>query len=81
MPAKITVYSKPACPQCDQAKALITKAGYDYEEIILDVGQQKDPAKSYITKEELLSVIPTARMMPQVLMDGKVINVSELYML
>lgn len=64
-----TVYSKPACPFCDQAKMLLTSKGLAYEEKILDVGQPKLEGKQYVTKEQLLAAAPGARTVPQIL-DG-----------
>lgn len=61
-----TVYSKPACPQCDQSKSLIKAKGRDYVEVILDVGQPKAEGVSYISREELIAKAPGARMMPQI---------------
>lgn len=62
-----TVYSKPACPACDQAKALILAKGLSYEEIVLDVGQPKVEGRSYITRTALLEKFPTARTVPQIM--------------
>jgi len=67
----LTVYSKPACPQCDQAKALLKSKGVEFKVVHLDVQQPKVPGEEYITRDELLAKIPTARMMPQI-MDGDV---------
>jgi glutaredoxin 3 len=61
-----TVYSKPACPQCDMAKSIIKAKGYNYTEIILDVGQLKAEGVTYISRDELLTKVPGARMMPQI---------------
>jgi glutaredoxin len=61
-----TVYSKPNCQYCDKAKALLLAKDLPFEIIHLDVGQQKDDAVQYITKDELLQIIPTARTMPQI---------------
>jgi glutaredoxin len=61
-----TVYSKPDCPQCDAAKALLTFNGHPYREVILDVGQAKLDESTYISREDLLQQIPTARTMPQI---------------
>jgi glutaredoxin len=62
-----TVYSKPACPACDQAKALILAKGLSYEEIVLDIGQPKVEGKMYISRDALLAKFPTARTVPQIL--------------
>lgn len=68
------VYSKPACPQCDQAKALLDAKGLQYTSVMLDVGQPKVDGVEYITRDELLAKIPGARMMPQIEQDGAVVG-------
>lgn len=60
------VYSKPACPFCDRAKALLDSTGHEYRETILDVGQPKLDGRTYITRDVLLERFPTARTMPQI---------------
>ncbi len=62
-----TVYSKPQCPFCDQAKALLESKGVPFAVVNLDIGQQKEEGKLYISRDELLAKIPTARTMPQIL--------------
>lgn len=62
----LTVYSKPACPQCEQAKSFIKQKGMQYLEVILDVGQPKTNGVQYITRDALLQKFPTAKMMPQI---------------
>ena len=32
--AKIDIYTKPYCPYCDRAKALLNKKGVEYNEIV-----------------------------------------------
>ena len=66
------VYSKPNCPFCDQAKALLTAKNLPYQEFILDVGQERELGKTYVDRDEVLSTFPGARTMPQiaVLEDG-----------
>lgn len=61
-----TVYSKPNCPHCDQAKALLKKLDEQFEVITLDVGQPKIESQRYISREELLAKFPTAKTMPQI---------------
>ena len=61
-----TVYSKPACSFCDQAKALLKSKGLEFKEIIIDVGQPKDASKTYVTAAELKAKVPTARTVPQI---------------
>jgi glutaredoxin 3 len=62
---KATVWSKDACPFCLQAKALLESRGIEYEERNV----QKD-----WTKEQLLEVVPTARTLPQIFIDDKLIG-------
>jgi glutaredoxin 3 len=59
------IWSKYACPNCDQAKALLTQNGIKYEEKKIGDGY---------TKEDLLEEIPMARSVPQILLDGKLIG-------
>lgn len=61
-----TVYSKPSCSFCDQAKALLKSKDLSFKEIIIDIGQQKDPSKSYMSAQELKAKIPSARTVPQI---------------
>lgn len=63
------VYSKPACSQCDQAKALLKTKGIDFEVVHLDVGQPKIDGEKYIARDELLLKVPGARTMPQIFKD------------
>lgn len=59
-----TVYSKPACPQCDQAKALLAATSTPYREIVVDVGQPKSSDREYVSRDELLARFPGVRMLP-----------------
>lgn len=64
-----TVYSKPNCGFCDQAKNLLSSQGLQYDVINLDVGQPKEDGAKYITRDDLLSKVPSARTMPQIFME------------
>jgi glutaredoxin 3 len=57
---KAIVWSKDACPFCDQAKALLTQQGIVYEERKIGAGY---------TREQLLEAVPTARTVPQIFLD------------
>jgi len=59
---KATVWSKPMCPLCDKAKALLTAKGIEYEERKLG---------SEWTKEQLLEAVPNARSVPQIFLDDE----------
>ena len=59
------VWSKYHCPYCDQAKELLTQKGITFEERKIGDGW---------TKEELLEAIPTARTVPQIILEGELIG-------
>ena len=54
---KAVVWSKDACPFCDQAKALLRQKGIEFEE--------KKVGHGY-TREQLLEAVPDARTVPQI---------------
>ena len=62
---KAIVWSKYHCPYCDQAKALLTQKGIEFEEKKIGDGY---------TKEDLLESVPTARTVPQIFLDGQLIG-------
>lgn len=62
---KATIWSKYHCPYCDQAKALLTQKGIQFEEKKIGDGY---------TKEELLEAVPTARTVPQIFIDEQLIG-------
>jgi len=62
---KAIVWSKYHCPFCDQAKALLTQKGIEFEERKIGDGY---------TKEDLLEAVPTARTVPQIFLDGNLIG-------
>lgn len=61
-----TVFSKPSCPHCEQAKALLETRGLNFKVVHLDVGQPKMAGEMYISRDELLAQFPGARTMPQI---------------
>lgn len=61
----IEIWSKDNCPYCDQAKQLLSLKGKEYIEKKIGYGY---------TKEDLLVVVPTARSVPQIIIDGTVIG-------
>ncbi len=62
---KAIVWSKHHCPFCDQAKALLTQKGIEFEERKVGDGY---------TKEDLLEAVPSARTVPQIFLDGNLIG-------
>jgi glutaredoxin len=62
---KATIWSKYQCPYCDQAKALLTQKGIQFEERKIGDGW---------TKEDLLEAVPTARSVPQIFLNEELIG-------
>ena len=62
---KALVWSKDLCPYCDRAKALLKQKDIEFEERKIGSGW---------TKEQLLESVPTARTVPQIFLDGKLIG-------
>jgi glutaredoxin 3 len=62
---KAIVWSKYHCPYCDQAKALLTQRGIEFEERKIGDGY---------TREELLEAVPTARTVPQIFIGEQLIG-------
>ena len=61
----VVLWSKYHCPYCDQAKALLKQRGIPFEERKIGDGW---------SKEELLEAIPTARTVPQIIINEKLIG-------
>jgi len=62
---KAVIWSKYHCPYCDQAKALLSMKGIQFEEKKIGDGY---------TKEELLEAVPNARTVPQIFLDGELVG-------
>lgn len=62
---KAVIWSKYHCPYCDQAKALLSSKGIQFEEKKIGDGY---------TKEELLEAVPNARTVPQIFLDGELVG-------
>jgi len=62
---KAVIWSKYQCPYCDQAKALLEQKGIKFEERKIGDGY---------TKDDLLEAVPTARTVPQIFLDEKLIG-------
>lgn len=59
------VWSKNQCTFCEQAKRLLKLKGVEFEERKIDNGW---------TREQLLEAVPTARTVPQIVLDGQLIG-------
>ena len=62
---KAIVWSKNACPFCDQAKNLLKLKGIEYEERNISTDW---------TREQLLEAVPDARTVPQIFLDQQLID-------
>ena len=62
---KAIVWSKDHCPACDQAKAMLKQKGIEFEE--------RNVTRDW-TREQLFEAVPTARTVPQIFLDGKLVG-------
>jgi len=62
------VWTKPGCTFCDMAKSLLQQKGIEYEERNIGSGW---------TKEQLLEAIPSARSVPQIVLNDEYIGTYE----
>ncbi len=60
---QVTVWSKDACQFCDMTKSLLESKGISFEE--------KKIGYNGISRDDLLKVLPSARSVPQVFVDGE----------
>ena len=65
----VTIYTKPFCPYCARAEALLTKKGVKYEEIVASM----DPAK----KQEMMQRSGGRSTFPQVFIGDKHVGGSD----
>lgn len=59
--SEVIIWSKYNCPYCDQAKSLLSQKGIQFEERKIGDGW---------TREDLLESIPSARTVPQIVING-----------
>ena len=62
---KAIVWSQPNCQYCNMAKSLLRQRGYEVEERIVSVTH---------TKEQLLEAVPNAKSVPQIFLNGILVN-------
>ena len=62
---KALIWSKYNCTFCDQAKSLLNLKGIEFEERKIGDGY---------TREDLPEAVPTARTVPQIFLDDKLIG-------
>jgi glutaredoxin 3 len=62
----VVVWSKDNCPYCVKAKTLLNIKGIEFEERNISQGPY--------TREQLLESCPSARTVPQIVIDGQVIG-------
>ena len=61
----VTIWSKQSCQFCDMAKNLLKSKGVDFQENKIGEGY---------TRDDLLKVVPTARTVPQIFINDKLIG-------
>lgn len=66
-PEEVSLFTKPGCPFCTKAKAMLADAGFDYEEIVLGQDATLTSLKAVSGRETV----------PQVFIGGKHIGGSE----
>ena len=62
---KVVIYTKPDCSYCGRAKKLLEIQGISYQEIVIGTD---------VTREEFLELIPTAKTVPQIIIDNELIG-------
>ena len=67
--ADVVLYTKPGCPYCHAAMALLDRKGVDYTEIVAS----NDPAR----KAEMVEKAGGKATFPQIFIDGKHIGGSD----
>jgi glutaredoxin len=60
------IYSKPNCPYCVQAKALLDSKNFEYLELELDLGQEQKSNTNYVPMSQLEELVPGVRTVPQI---------------
>ncbi|GAA6186852.1 glutathione peroxidase [Aliiglaciecola sp. NS0011-25] len=66
-PEAVSIFTKPGCPFCSKAKALLKDKGYSYEEIVMGAGATLTSLKAITGRDTV----------PQVFIGGKHIGGSE----
>lgn len=62
-----TVYSKPNCPFCVQAKNLLKQNSKDFTEIHLDFGQLQVEGETYLSRESFFEKFPAQKSLPLII--------------
>jgi glutaredoxin-like protein len=63
-PASVTIFTRKGCPHCFRAKTLLTDAGFEFEELVLN--------RNY--SDRTLRAVANATTFPQIFIDGKSIG-------
>ena len=72
----IKVFSRPVCTYCTQAKELLQKAGFEYEEYLLGDGMKTLGENKYqVTPDQFFEMIgKTVRTVPQITWNDELIG-------
>jgi glutaredoxin 3 len=68
---KAEIYTKLNCPYCTKAKELLNDKGIEYHEYLISpgFGEKGHKNQSYVTRDDLLQKLPTAKTVPQIWLD------------
>ena len=70
---KAEIWTKVVCPWCVKAKEILNELNIPYNEFIVSSGVDENPPEEnqrYVTKQDLLDRLPTAKTVPQIWIDG-----------
>jgi glutaredoxin 3 len=68
------IWTKDPCPYCVKAKKILNDLNIPYTEYKISAGMgesQPAPNQFYVTRDQLLEKMPTARTVPQIWIDGR----------
>lgn len=60
------IYSRPNCTFCTQSKALLKSKGLEYLELMIDLGQPREPNTEYVFLRDLEQLLPGVKTVPQI---------------
>lgn len=71
---KAEIWTKDMCPYCVKAKRILRDLNIPYDEYKISAGMGEappEPNQYYVTRDQLLERLPTAKTVPQIWIDGR----------
>lgn len=71
---KAEIWTKDTCPYCVKAKRILNDLNIPFVEYKISAGMGEAPAQAnqyYVTRDQLLEKLPTARTVPQIWIDER----------